>query len=80
MLGTCFVLLYFVPFLVLPSSRWGRELIAFLLLSFESKKEGKDEDWIQSSTTPDPGYQLESDNVIIRHQKREPRGQHFPSR
>ena len=45
-----------------------------------SKKEGKDKESIQSSSTPDPGYQLESDNVTIRHHKREPRGQHFPSR
>ena len=28
----------------------------------ESKKDGKDQDSIQSSTTPDPGYQWESDN------------------
>ena len=34
-LGTSFVLLYFVPFLVFTSSRWGRELIALPLLSFE---------------------------------------------
>ena len=27
----------------------------------ESKKDGKDQDLIQSSTTPDPGYQWESD-------------------
>ena len=45
-----------------------------------SKKEGKDQESIQSSTTPDPGYQLESDNVTIRHHKREPRGPPFPSR
>ena len=44
------------------------------------KKEGKDQESIQSSTTPDPGYQWESDNVAIRHHKREPRGQRFPSR
>ena len=36
-----------------------------------SKKEGKGQDSIQSSTTPDPGYQLESDNLPIRHHKRE---------
>ena len=30
--------------------------------------------------TPDPGYQLESDNFTIRHHKREPEGQPFPSR
>ena len=35
---------------------------------------------IQSSTTPDPGYQWESDNVTIRHHKREPKGQPFSSR
>ena len=39
-----------------------------------SKKEGKDQESIQSSTTPDPGYQWESDNVTIRHHKPEPRG------
>ena len=47
---------------------------------FKGKKEGKDQESIQSSTTPDPGYQWESDNVTIRHHKREPRGQPFPSR
>ena len=31
----------------------------------QSKKEGKDQELIQSSTTPDPGYQWESDNVTI---------------
>ena len=30
-----------------------------------SKKEGKDRESIQLSTTPDPGYQLESDNFTI---------------
>ena len=44
----------------------------------QSKKEGKDQESIQSSTTPDPRYQLESDNVTIRHHKREPRGQDKP--
>ena len=46
--------------------------------SEQSKKEGKDQESIQSSTTPDPGYQWESDNFTIRHHKREPRGQSFP--
>ena len=36
---------------------------------YESKKEGKDQESIQSSTTPDPGYQWESDNVTIKHHK-----------
>ena len=44
-----------------------------------SKKEGKDQESIQPSTTPDQGYQWESNNVTIRHHKREPRGQLFPS-
>ena len=44
-----------------------------------SKKETKDQESIQSSTTPDPGYQWKSDNFTIRHHKREPRGQPFPA-
>ena len=35
----------------------------------QSKKKGKYQDSIQSSTTPDPGYQWESDNFTIRHHK-----------
>ena len=34
----------------------------------QTKKEGKDQELIQSSTTPNPGYQWESDNITIRHQ------------
>ena len=45
----------------------------------ENKKEGIDPESIQSSTTPDPGYQWESGNVTIRHQHEEPIGQPFPS-
>ena len=44
-----------------------------------SKKEGKDQESIQSSTTPDPGYQLESDIHTIRHNKREPRVSPYPA-
>ena len=32
---------------------------------YKSKKEGKDQESIQSSTTPDPGYQWKSDKVTI---------------
>ena len=46
----------------------------------QGKKEGKDQESIQSSTSSDPGYQWEIDNYTIRHHKREPRGQPFPSR
>ena len=42
----------------------------------QSKKEGKDQESIQSSTTPDPGYQWESNKLLVRrHHKQEPRGQ-----
>ena len=51
-----------------------------LKLNCHNKKEGKDQESIQSSTTPDPGYQWESDNVTSRYHKREPRGQPFLSR
>ena len=46
----------------------------------KSKKEGKDQESIQSSTTPDTEYQWERDNFTIRHHKREPRGQPFSSK
>ena len=45
-----------------------------------NKKGGKDQESIQSSTTPDSGYQCESDNVTVRHHKREPRGKPFTIR
>ena len=46
----------------------------------KSKKEAKDQESIQSGTTPDPRYQWESNKFTIRHHKRETRGQPFPSR
>ena len=54
--------------------------LLFFLILYESKKMGKDQEPIQPSTTPDPEYQWKSDNVTIGHHKREPIGQHFPSR
>ena len=45
----------------------------------KSKKDGKDQESKQSSATPDPGYQWNSDNFTIRHHKREPSGQPLPS-
>ena len=45
-----------------------------------NQEKGKDQESIQSSTTPNPGYQWESGNPTIRHHKQEPRGQPFPSR
>ena len=35
----------------------------------QSMKEDKDQESIQSSTTPDQGYQWECDNFTIRHHK-----------
>ena len=46
----------------------------------ESKQGRKDQESTQSSTTPKPGYQWESDKPTVRHHKREPSGQPFPSR
>ena len=51
-----------------------------MISDFKCKSGCKDQESIQLSTTPDPGYQLESDKHTVRHHKREPRGQHFPSR
>ena len=34
-----------------------------------STKEGKDQESMQSSTTPDPGYQWESNKLTIGHHK-----------
>ena len=40
-----------------------------------SKKDGKDQESIQSSTTPDPGYQWESNKLTVIHHRRELRSQ-----
>ena len=47
---------------------------------YQSKKEDKFQELIQSSTTPDTGYESERDNFTIIHHKREPRCQPFSSR
>ena len=39
------------------------------IISAQSKKEGKDQESIQSSSTLDPGYQWESNKLTIRHHK-----------
>ena len=41
----------------------------------KSKKDGKDQESIHSSTTPDPGYQWESNKLTVRHHRRELRSQ-----
>ena len=40
----------------------------------QRKKDGKDQESIQLSTTY-PGYQWESNKLTVRHYKREPKGQ-----
>ena len=51
-----------------------------LVKNLPSKYGCKDQESIQSSTTPDPGYQWEIEKLTVGHHKREPRGQPFPSR
>ena len=41
----------------------------------QSKKDGKDQESILSSTTPDPGYQWESNKLTVRNHRRELRSQ-----
>ena len=51
------------------------------LLLYKSKKGSKDQESVQSSITPDPGYHMEKwQKSTIKHRKQEPRGQPFPSR
>ena len=59
-----------------------QSVIPFCMMNtyYKSNEDGKDQESLQSSTTPDPGYQWENDNVTTRHHKREPRGKSFPSR
>ena len=69
-----------LSFLFLFMTKYIKTSVNLTLKLCGGKKEGKDQEPIQLSTTPDPGYQWESDNVTISHYKREPRGQPFPSR
>ena len=48
--------------------------------NFQSKKVGKGQELIQSSTTTDPDNTRKSKEKTILHHKREPKGQPFPSR
>ena len=54
-----------------------QSVISFFMMNTYHKS---NQESLQSSTTPDPGYQWENDNVTTRHHKREARGQSFPSR
>ena len=44
----------------------------------ESKKDSKDQELMQSSTTPVPGYQMGKWQNHNKHHKLEPRGQPLP--
>ena len=68
-------LLFYISHIVLKWHAWSK---GESCQNTQSQKKGKDQESIQSSTTPEPGYQWESDNVTIRHHKREPIGQPFP--
>ena len=46
----------------------------------QSKKDSKDQESIQSSTTPVSGYQIEKQQHHNKHHKQEPRGQPNPYR
>ena len=67
---------------------WMMQNISFLMsqgspsgfADIEKPKGCKDQESIQLSTTPDPGYQWENDKLTVRHHRREPRGQPFPSK
>ena len=61
-------------------TRRGPALTTCINYPKESKKEGRDQESLQSSTTPDPGYQWANNKFTVRPHKREPRGQSFPSR
>ena len=68
----CNSVFFFSPKYLLPQRSESNNIGEWLI---QSKKDGKDQESIQSSTTPDPGYQWESNKLTVRHHKRELRGQ-----
>ena len=63
---------FFSPKYPLPQRSESNNIADWLI---QSKKDGIDQESIQSSTTPDPGYQWESNKLTVRHHKRKPCGQ-----
>ena len=63
---------FFSPKYPLPQRSESNNIGDWLI---QSKKDDKDQESIQSSTTPDPGYPWESNKLTVRHHKRELRGQ-----
>ena len=45
----------------------------------QSKKDGKDQEMIQSSTTPDPVYNMGKQQKYNKHHQQESRGHPFPA-
>ena len=50
------------------------------MLDIGSTKDGRYQETIQSSTTPDPGYHMGKKQKYSKHHQQEPRGHPFPSR
>ena len=51
-----------------------QKLRFILIIEISMLKEGTDQESIQLSTTPHPGYQWESDNFTMRHHEGKPGG------
>ena len=63
--------MFFSPKYSLPQRSRSNNIDGWLI---QSKKDGKDQESIQSSTTPDLVYHWESNKLTVRHHKRELRG------
>ena len=49
------------------------------MLGIESKTDGKDQDAMQSCTTPDPGYHMGKKQKYSKHHQHEPKVSPFPA-
>ena len=65
---------------MVPESKVKVKYIQFGCVASFSKKGGKVQESIQSSTTPDPEYHMGKWQKTMQHHKGEPRGQSFPGR
>ena len=70
--GTFCNSVFFLPKYPLPQRSESHDIGDWLI---QSKKDGKDMESIQLSTTPDPGYQPSHNKPTARHHKRELRSQ-----
>ena len=69
-----------VNFIKRPNSVEVDQDLHRLSIPNKSKKGGKDQETIQLSSTPDPGYHKGNRQKYNKHHHQEPRGQPFPSR